>query len=142
MLDKKQIVDICNNYFYNSEVDFVFLFGSIANGRPNQLSDIDLAIHYIQKPCLSIIGAEIYNLEKLFKRDIDLIILNDLYKTKPGFVFDIVSSGILVLNKNNEKLINYRAACYTYYHDTQYLRNQVNNALMKRIASGKFAVKG
>ena len=142
MINKKQIVEECRKYFETKNIDFVYLFGSFADGSFNKMSDIDLAVHYRQEPVLTEMGMEIYGLEKILKCDIDLIVLNDLFLTKPGFVYNIISQGELILNKNNIQLIEYRTRCYINYFDTQYLRTQTNNALLERITSKTFALKG
>ena len=88
-------------YFIDKEeVEFVYLFGSYANGSVNSMSDIDIAI-YFKNECLS------YDIDKyltmkmeladILKKEIDIIILNT---AKPFLKSRIINKHIKIFSRD------------------------------------------
>jgi len=74
-------------------IDFAVLFGTYARNEELVMSDVDLAIHTSKDLDLPEIGAIISQLEKLLGLEVDLVILNNLYKKNPLFAYNILKEG-------------------------------------------------
>lgn len=85
-------INILKDYFENREnVAFAYLFGSQAQGRATKLSDIDIAVYFTPEKWHPIeYEEEIFylgedeiwsDLEKLLKKDIELLVLNRVSAT-------------------------------------------------------------
>lgn len=71
---KADISNILNQYH---NVQFAYLFGSYAEGTHNDSSDIDIAV-YLNDTSLDAKLSLGYTLGKILKKEIDLVILNDV----------------------------------------------------------------
>ncbi len=65
----------------NNNIIFAVLFGSYANDTSYNLSDIDIAIYTNKELDILEIGSIVSDLEQATNKKIDLIVLNNLYKT-------------------------------------------------------------
>jgi len=61
----------------NQNIVFGYLFGSYAIGKQTQMSDIDIAV-YLRDSSFNEVLQINYELSKLLKKDVDLIVLNDI----------------------------------------------------------------
>lgn len=84
------------------------------------------------------IGLIVIHLERKFKKKIDIVVLNDLYKKKPVFAYEIISKGQLILCKDRNTFIDFKKNVFLYYLDTRPLRDKIDKSLRERIHSGNF----
>ncbi len=133
MLDKLQ--NLLQTYDF---IDFALLFGSFANGRAGPLSDVDVAIFTHDEIDLLEQGRMIAALEEATGRKVDLILLHDLYKTRPRLAYNIVSNHKLLLCKSHKAYVDFKTNTYKYYFDMQPLYKMLDEALLKRIDNGTF----
>jgi len=95
------------------DVVMAFLFGSFAKGQAVYDSDVDIAVYF--KPEKRRVESEedkIYpeenqiweNVEKIIKRNVDLVILN---KARPLVAFDVLQTGIPIIIKNRPLYWNF-----------------------------------
>ncbi|GMT49390.1 MAG: hypothetical protein IEMM0008_0929 [bacterium] len=142
LIDGVQKIMIQNNlstYFHKFDfIDFALLFGSFAENKVNHLSDVDIAIFTDKYLSLIETGFMTAQLESICRRKVDLIVLNDLYKKKPAFAYEIISKGQIILCKNQEQFIGYKKNTFLYFMDTKHLRNMAKQNLKERLKSGMF----
>ena len=112
---------------------FAILFGSFAESRETNISDIDIGIYTDKNLNLLEIGSLVNRLEKIAKKKVDIIMVNDLYKKKPVLAFEIVSKGQLILCRGQEKFIEFKKNTFLYYLDTASLRHVVDESFKKRL---------
>ena len=121
-----EIKNILNNYFKkHPEVEVAYIFGSVAQGKPNALSDVDIAIiidrQQINEEAYSYgYKAEILaDLIKLLKTNhIDLVILNEantLLKHR------VLYFGKLIYTTNERKRIAFQTTTINKYNDFKQL---------------------
>ena len=95
------------------DVVMAFLFGSFAKGQAVYDSDVDIAVYF--KPEKRRVESEedkIYpeenqiweNVEKIIKRNVDLVILN---KARPLVAFDVLQTGMPIIIKNRPLYWNF-----------------------------------
>ena len=102
----------------DKRVIFAYLFGSRAKGVDSDGSDWDIAVYTpSESPLFKFyIEAELSHL--LGTDDIQVFILNSL--DNPLFGFEIVKHGILLIDRDEEKRIEFEARVLGQYHDWQY----------------------
>ncbi len=117
---------------------FAFLFGSYAEGRATDISDIDVGIYTDKAISLTDIGLVTAHLEKITRKKTDLLILNNLYKAKPVLSFEVISKGNLIFCIDHNKLTEFKKNVFLYYLDTKPLRDITDMAFRNRLKSGHF----
>lgn len=117
---------------------FAFLFGSYAENRETSISDIDVGIYTDKVISLTDIGLVTARLEKITGKKTDLLILNNLYKTKPVLSFEVISKGNLIFCKEQNKLTEFKKNVFLNYLDTKPLRDMIDTTFRKRLKSGQF----
>ena len=129
------------NFFKKIDfIEFVVLFGSYAKGKSFPISDFDLAIYTSKNLELLEIGDLISKLEKLTGLEVDLLILNDLYKNNPRLAYEIISQGKLIFYRNKNKWIEFKTWTYIYYCDHKPLFDMFDQAFLTRLKEGKFGL--
>jgi hypothetical protein len=90
--------------FFKSDdrVVFGYLFGSFASNTQNRSSDVDIAL-FLKDTSLDNYLQINYELSKLLKKDVDLIVLNDVKNIY--LLDDILTNGIIV--KDESKRIDF-----------------------------------
>lgn len=119
-------------------IEFAILFGSFAEGKENEMSDIDIGISSSKDLSLMELGLLTARLEVVFKRNVDLVILNDLYRRNPLLAYEIVSRGKVIFCRNEERLVELKTNSILSFMDTAPLRDAVNRRLKERLRSGRF----
>ena len=94
ILSVEQIKDTCKQVFNNLDVDYCYLFGSYAEGTPNERSDVDLLVS------TNITGLDYYNLietlrSKLFNKKVDLLTVKQL-ENNFDLLNEILKNGIKI----------------------------------------------
>ena len=119
-------------------IDFALLFGSYARDRQTALSDIDIAVYTNRPVSLLEQGDMISLLEERLGKKIDLVLLNGLEKENAKIAFNIVDNHKVILNKQQQKYIDFKADTYKYYLDLKPMYEMFDNALKERISSGTY----
>ena len=119
-------------------IDFALIFGSFSNNKSTEMSDLDLGIYTKEKLSLIELGKIINKIEHLTSLKVDVIILNEVFKTNPEFAFNVISQHQLLFCEEEETFINFKKNTFLYYSDTIYLRNLVNNKFYDRLVKGNF----
>jgi len=86
---KQQLLDYLS---LNNNVVFAYLFGSYANDTYDKNSDIDIAL-YLKENTLDVKLQINYEISKLLKKDIDIVILNDI---KNIYLLENILNGIVL----------------------------------------------
>lgn len=94
ILSVEQIKEACKQVFNNLDVDYCYLFGSYAEGTPNERSDVDLLVS------TNITGLDYYNLietlrSKLFNKKVDLLTVKQL-ENNFDLLNEILKKGIKI----------------------------------------------
>jgi predicted nucleotidyltransferase len=119
-------------------IQFAIIFGSTATEKTTNLSDIDIGIFTKKEIPLLKLGRMIASLEKITQKKVDLIVLNELYKNKPNFVYQIVSNSKLLFLKVPDVYIEFKKKVFLYYLDAKPLIDMVNKSFNKRLESSTF----
>ena len=119
-------------------IESAVLFGSFAEGKENEMSDIDVGIVAMKDLSLIEIGLVASRMEIAFKRRTDIVILNDLYRKNPILAYEILSKGKLLFCRNQERLIELKTNTILFFIDTAPLRDAVNKGLRERMKSRRF----
>jgi len=122
----------------DNNIVFALVFGSRAKGQANQLSDVDIGIFTKDDIPLLRLGRIVSALEKVGEREVDLVVLNDLYKRKPNFAFQIISSAKLLFTRDEDLFVHFKKNVFLYYLDAKPLIDMVKAAVNKRIETGAF----
>ncbi|MCK4763679.1 MAG: nucleotidyltransferase domain-containing protein [Candidatus Aminicenantes bacterium] len=117
---------------------FALIFGSTATGKIHRLSDVDIGIYAKNEIPLLELGKITSELEKIVGKKVDLLLLNNLYKEKPGFAFRVISSAKLLFTKDEDSFVNFKTNVFLYYLDAKPLIDMVDKALHRRIETGAF----
>jgi predicted nucleotidyltransferase len=114
---REKIIDELKKFF-NKRMDvvFVYLFGSVADNIHHFKSDIDVAVFLKGRgdrfeKRLKLMAS----LSKIFKKDVDVIVLNDANSVFLKYV--IVNEGVLVFERNQEQRIDFEIKAVREYSD-------------------------
>ena len=115
------------------EFRLVYLFGSIAKGTENKLSDVDVAI-LMDQNCIS--GKAritlVDELISLLKTDsVDVVILNT---ASPSLKHEVIKHGILVFGNEKDRILFEESATREYL-DSEILRKFWKKKLIKEVLS-------
>lgn len=120
---ESEINKIKNILAKDERIVFAYLFGSQVKGTAGERSDWDIAVYAADKTGETIsatfpfyIEAEIAAL--LATNDVQVMVLNGL--ESPLLGFEIIKDGILLVDKDEEKRIEFEARILGQYHDWQY----------------------
>ncbi len=136
-INKEKMTEVLQN---SGNIQFAYLVGSIAKNKARFGSDLDIAVYFEHKPDLLDIGMLVNGLEKITEYNVDLILLNDLFKTNPKLAYSVIGEGILLLCRNEELLISYKANTYMEYFDFKPAADLFSRKLRERIINKRFAV--
>ncbi|MEW6410214.1 MAG: nucleotidyltransferase domain-containing protein [Nitrospirota bacterium] len=119
MINKKE--KITNILKRNPVVEFAYLFGSRVKGISDERSDWDIAIYFKKDPIKLPQWAIFYleaEISKEIGNEVQITALNNL--DLPVFLFQIISDGLLLIDKYPEKRILFETGVLRRYHDWQY----------------------
>jgi predicted nucleotidyltransferase len=105
----------------NSHVLAVYLIGSYANKTVKPDSDFDLVVIVDNSKTVDFdqIYTSIQHLK--FPKNLDLSVID--HNSSPLFLFETVSRGIKIYERNIHENANYEAGVLHRYYDTQHIRN-------------------
>ncbi len=119
-------------------IDFAILFGSHAINKSNNMSDIDIGIFTTRDIPLLELGELTARMESIMNRKIDIVVINTLYRERPLFTYEIISTGKIIFSGNNANLIEFRRKVFLYYLDVKHLIDNVNKGFKERLLKNKF----
>jgi predicted nucleotidyltransferase len=93
---KTALSDILDRYY---NVQFACLFGSYADGTQNESSDVDIAV-YVEDTSLDSRLALHHELQKVLRKDIDLVVLNDV---KNIYLLEAILDQGIVLKEHEDR---------------------------------------
>ncbi len=120
-------------------IAFALLFGSYAKESQNErLSDIDIAIYTNTEIDLLEYGFIVSELETAFSKKIDLVILNDLYKTDTKLAFNILDKYKTIFINDENIFVDFKINTLKYYLDKKYMYEIFDRAILERLDNGTF----
>lgn len=66
------------------------------------------------------------------------MVLNDLYKQKPNFAFQVISSAKVLFTRDEDLFVDFKKNVFLYYLDAKPLIDMVKADVNKRIETGAF----
>lgn len=130
---EKFLYDINKKY----QIDFAYLFGSIAKGKERNDSDIDIAIkfkdNYSDIEDIIIRGEMIDNGKKYFDREIDIVSLN---KAPILLKYEVVKAGIVI--KDSDNRASFESLVLREYFDFKYYSDIYNEKIISNIKNDTF----
>ena len=122
-------------YLVSQEVVLAaYLFGSVARGRANHLSDVDIAV--LLKPDIDMQDTIEYQLqllaelEKYFGKGLQVTILNSASLL---FTYQVIREGVLLYEQSHSDRIGFEVRALQLYFDFKPRLDFLNQAVMKRI---------
>ena len=117
----------------DKDILFGYIFGSTAGKGFNPKSDIDTAVYLDGKKVkdffkkrLQLIGS----LEKILKREIEVIALNEIESVFLKFV--VIKEGKLILERNHQKRVEFEFKTLQDYFDFQPFVEEYNKIYLER----------
>lgn len=133
-MNRDKIIQKLKDYTaLKSNIVFAYLFGSYAEDMARKNSDIDLAVY------LSHINEEDFfkykltyknELEEILKKSVDIVIMNN---APPLLNHQVFTNGILLKNKDQKTLTNFRVRNFYFYQDQRTIMNKYLESTKKRI---------
>lgn len=128
---------ISKHLYEREEIILAYVYGSLARGTENKMSDIDIAIYIDKdkKPDSGPFGYRselITELESLVDREVDLVILNDVPQL---LAFNVLKEGRLLFTKSEKKRVQLHDSIMKKYLDFLPARSVQEKYLKKRIAN-------
>jgi len=123
--DARKLKRICKKH----GIDLVVLFGSRAQERARPTSDLDIAVHLRRRKARCNKLALIADLDYLFKRTIDLVVLNTV--SSDTLRHEIFKHGKPLHDATGELFVDLKVDAFLRYGDSEYLRRVQTRALKK-----------
>jgi len=105
------------------EISAAYLFGSTATQRSGPLSDVDLALLLVpdtsQSRTLSLICDVASDVQECFQKEADVKILNRLRLSDLPFLYEILSTGKLIYERDSQHHRSFVAGAIMAYLDFQ-----------------------
>jgi len=134
-MDIKKLENILSQYDF---IIFALLFGSHATQSTYAMSDLDIAIYTDGEIDLLTMGEMIATLEAEVDTKVDLVILNDLYKTDPKLAFNITDNHQVIFCRDQECYIDFKTMSMKYYFDIAPMYEMFDKALKERLKNGTY----
>lgn len=136
ILDNKNIKKVQKILAREPNVLAAYLFGSQVGGFAGKKSDLDLAVVVKDKRRLN----EFDLLEILgkvhFPKNLDLSVVDKT--SSPFFLFEIISGGKRIYEKNKDHAVAFEARVLNFYYDTRHLRNIYKLYLKEALEKGTY----
>jgi len=114
--DSATLREICEKH----GIDLVVQFGSSAQGADRPTSDLDIAVHLEAHDGQCDILGLICDLEGLFKRNVDLVVLNRV--ESDTLRHEIFKHGRPLYDRTDRLFTELRVDAFLRYADSEYLR--------------------
>jgi len=123
----QQAADLLDQRF---GLDTLWLFGSEAEGKERQGSDVDLAALFRRQPKgLELLDART-ELEEILHRDVDLV---DLDHASPILGMQVLRRGRLLMDRNPRRRSSFSGRTLSMYEDLKIMRRKGEQVLLERI---------
>ena len=112
---------------------FGYFFGSMALGKANLESDIDLAFYLEEKEVKDFFKKRLFLIEKiqsLLKKRVEVIILNEVRSI--FFKFVIIKEGKIILERDHAQRIDFELKTMQEYYDFRPFIKEYNEAYLQR----------
>jgi len=129
--------EVVTEEFKDESYDFILLFGSFADGKNHERSDVDIGICARTPLELKTLGYHTAMLETKLGRPVDLIDLHEIYKKNPLLAFEILSRHTPLSIRDEERYIRFKTMAQLYYLDHKPLIEANRRQLLRRIEEGK-----
>lgn len=121
--------------FFKKEksVVFVYVFGSVAQGKTNLESDVDLAIYLDEEKAGDLFEKRLSLIEKiqsLLRKSTEVIVLNEIKST--FFKFVIIKEGKIIFERDHGKRVDFELRTMQEYYDFQPFLEEYNKAYLRR----------
>ena len=116
-----------------SGVDALWLFGSRAQGRAREDSDLDLAALFRRQPSADELLAMKTEAARLAGREVDLV---DLDRASPILAMQVLRHGRLLVDRDPSRRARFVAAAPGRCEDVLRVRRPVERRLLERVADG------
>lgn len=133
---KEHLLPILREFFRaEDDVELAYLFGSVAEGKAGELSDIDIGVYLGGTMTKAERGSRrielIFGLTALLGSDsVDLLVLND---TPPVLSFEIIRPNVLIFERDSNLKVDVEQRIMSMYLDWKYYEDRLNRNLLKRI---------
>ena len=122
----------------DSDIVFVYFFGSYGSGVPHSLSDVDIAVYL--RPDIKDSFTKKMELQEVISKvlltdEIDIVILNE---SPLSLIIEVLKSKKLIFSRKENVRIEFEIKHTKEYLDTVRLRNLSTESLVKRIKEGKY----
>jgi uncharacterized protein len=134
-VDERALTDLIES---SPDVSRAYLFGSIARGEVRRSSDLDLAVLFTRMPGAERIAEMIISLERAAGRSVDLIVLNG---APPLITHEVVSTGRLLVYRDDGERAEFEALAMIRYLDTGHLRRIQHRYLHERADARRAAAR-
>jgi uncharacterized protein len=115
------------------ELDAIWVFGSEAAGTAREESDIDIALLTQPAPSIDILAKAKAELSDALGREVDLI---DLRRASPILAYQVLKSGVLVVDRNPRRTVDFVASAPARREDVLITRREAERLLIQRICDG------
>lgn len=112
----------------------VYLFGSVAAGKENRFSDVDIAVLFDERTPHEEYSRRVLSmmdeLSGLLDKDVDIVVLN----AAASFLkFQIIKSGVRIYERPDRRGRDFESAAVIEYFDFFPIRNKLEAALINGI---------
>jgi predicted nucleotidyltransferase len=133
MDERVVVIDTLKNYFAEqSDVELALLYGSFAEGKINEASDIDIAVHTKEEASLERLIDFRIEISALTHREIDIL---DLRKAEGIILCQVMKQGINV-KKNNMLFAHYNLKAIYFHEDFLPAVRMMQDAKIRRFVNG------
>ena len=112
---------------------FAYVFGSVAQGKTNLESDVDMAVYLDVEKAGDLFKKRLSFIEKIqsiLKKPIEVVILNEVKSTFLKFV--IIKEGKVIFERNHGKRVDFELKVMQEYYDFQPFLEEYNKAYLER----------
>ena len=126
--------DVAAYFAQHTDVVAAYLFGSVARGQANNLSDVDIAV--LLKPdlnpeaCVERQLQLMVALDDVADREVQVTILN---RTPPLLAYQVVRDGLLLYERNRLERIAFEVRTMKLYFDVKPMLDFYSRTLLKQI---------
>lgn len=125
-VDERALADLIKS---SPDVSLAYVFGSIARGEARRTSDLDLAVLFTRMPSPERIAEMVVAVERTAGRPVDLVVLNS---ASPLLAHEVVSTGRLLVCRDDGERAAFEALAMIRYLDTGHLRRIQHQYLRER----------
>lgn len=121
------------------DILFAYIFGSFV--KKDKYQDIDIAIFTSSNPNLLRLGEIQIELHIVTKQKVDLVHINNLHTQNPALAHEIVSNGLLIIDKEPITQKKFKEIALLSHFDNADLNSKMRKAFANRIRDRKIGVR-